>query len=233
MLRNIWPAALRMAAAFALTASTRAAAVRKDEDPAALYAVAVRNYEEARPSVFVDYVRGYDSFGDLARDADAVATGHVDAAATAPLNLRGPAFDTSYAFDVGRVFAFKPAGGIGDRIVIRQPGGSDADGIRRIAADDPPFEAGVTYLVFLRRGPDGRYGVLGGAAGRLLVVEGRASALSVVYRDDRIVDTGAAGVSVDLLMAWLGLAGAGVGPQAVLPARAWPFVPTRQGDEKG
>lgn len=65
-----------------------------------------------------------------------------------------------------------PQGLRGRDIELVQLGGTAGDQ-RFVAEDEPPARAGEEQVLFLRRGPDGRFRTVGGAQGRFLVRGGR------------------------------------------------------------
>ena len=75
----------------------------------------------------------------------------------------------------------------GSSITIIQTGGKNSDKVFEFT-DDPLFIVGQAYVLFLRRAPDGSFGVLGGPAGRFVVNDGVVSSLSSVYPNRNISD---------------------------------------------
>lgn len=224
MLRGHWSGAVRVAAAFAVGAAARAAVLKDDEQPSALYAGAVQAYEATTPNVVVDYPMGYDNLDDLARDADAIVVAHLKRLDQA---VATGSYETVFAFDVERSITGEPPAG-GD-VAVGYPGGTLADGRPAHVSGDPPFEPGMSYLLFLREGGGERYHVLAGPAGRLVVLGGRLYALSVVYQDGQIFDTGISGVSLDRVAGGLG----GTKFEAVIPTFDPRDAPLRRSEEIG
>ncbi|MGE5596168.1 MAG: hypothetical protein ACM3S1_09055 [Hyphomicrobiales bacterium] len=73
-----------------------------------------------------------------------------------------------------------------------------------MADDDPLFEAGAQYLLFLDLRPGDLYVVLGGPQGRFVVTNGQVSSLSAVYPDRNIGDLKLSGVALADIAARVG-----------------------------
>jgi hypothetical protein len=93
----------------------------------------------------------------------------------------------------------------GSSIVVEQTGGYDATAKQTFEIeDDPLFEVGSQYLLFLQYdGANNRYHVVGGPQGRLVVAGAKVSSLSTIYPDRNIGDLDIKGVLLDDLKAQL------------------------------
>lgn len=200
-LGNSWRAVGRVTAAVMLGAATRFATPRSHE-PAERYATDIQMYDDGPRNVFVDYPTGYADLPALTSAADLIVKGRVVRFSPADEHA------TLVTLTVDRTFK----GETRDNVGILYPAGKGES-----IAGDPPFTRDVTYVVFLRRSAAATYDVLGGAAGRFVSEHGEISALSVVYGDSGIFDTGIRHVPVDRIGWLLGNADMGPGGTAVMP----------------
>lgn len=197
-----WHATGRFAAALMLGAATRMALPGR-EGPRAGHARDIYLYHVREPNVFVDYAVGYPSLRALESAADLIITGRLTE------SRESGQHSTILTIEVGHAFK----GDASDEITIYYPAGADD-----VLSGDPAFQHDMTYLLFLERAPDGlTYSVLEGPAGRFVVDGARFSALSVVYGDNHILDTGLAGIPVGRVGWDLGQPATRPGQLAVMP----------------
>ena len=156
--------------------------------------LAYRSQSETEPeTVFISAssVVNYTSLDALMRASDLIVVGKVTNAnseiETHPADPRAQLVTTYFTIEIeSHLYGDQSAETLG----IRQMGGSARD-VRQELEGDPLFEVGDTYLLFMRRDPESpRFVVLGGADGRFVVNGDRALALSEVYPDRDIKDSG-------------------------------------------
>ena len=147
---------------------------------------AAKSQAEAR-YVQVSWAVGYGTLDSLASASVAIIDGTVTGLAGTTVDrqtvgdLESSLTFSDYDFEVRSVLK----GNIDqDSITIHQTGGT-SDGVTVEVRDDPLFEVGAHYILFLR--PDGEIFVtLGGPAGRLVVENGLVKSLSEAYPDREI-----------------------------------------------
>jgi len=149
------------------------------------------NYTEA---LWADH---YGSIGELAGEADLVVVGVVEGPEGTREDVQTAGAVSSSL--ISTYFRIKPLevikGDLGvEGILVHQTGGSGSSGARTEVFDDPLFEPGATYLLFLHhyQAPD-KYFVLGGPQGRFVVdrnLPPRVFSLSRLYVSREIDDLG-------------------------------------------
>ena len=143
-------------------------------------------------TIYVDYVKSYDSLGELAADADLISVGTIDRtvevipdeATERPGDPRSRTYLTQSAFQVERVLK----GNSESEIVISQMG---AVGWAE-EYGNPIFKPGESYFLFLRVGGDGIYYLLN-PLGRFKISDGN------IYSMNYVLPTGQSRPPLDLM----------------------------------
>lgn len=147
----------------------------------------------------------YRSLDQLTSAAEFIVVGTVKAEATTDRedfragDLEGGVLVfTDFGFQVTEVLK----GAINaESIIVHQTGGRD-HGVLMEAEDDPLLEVGAEYVLYLHFDEvGGRYFVVGGPDGRLVVEDGKASSLSQAFPDREISDLYLQGMPVSQLRA--------------------------------
>lgn len=135
---------------------------------------------------FASWANSYANVSDMAHASDAVV---VARAGSYKESTNNNIVFTDFSMMV--ISAEKGKLAPGGTFVLHQTGGRSASGAAWVLPDDPLLVLGTDYLLFLKFDPvSGDYFVVGGPDGRLVVRGGTVSALSQVYNDRKIVDTG-------------------------------------------
>lgn len=139
--------------------------------------------------VEVSWAVGYRTLDSLASASVAIIDGTVTGLARTTVDrqtvgdLESSLSFSDYEFEVASILKGNV---VQDTIMIHQTGGT-TDGFTVEVRDDPLFEVGARYILFLRS--DGELFVtLGGPAGRLVVENGLVKSLSEAYPEREISD---------------------------------------------
>ena len=135
------------------------------------------------PSTYsASWAMGYDNVAQLTTASDLIAIGQV---ASRQQYQSDGIFYTEFGVKVVRALKGSP----GATILVLQTGGVDDKGNLHEVQDDPMFEDGATYMLFLKKDPQSaRYYVAGGPQGRLVVAGQAVSSLSVALHSNQIAD---------------------------------------------
>jgi hypothetical protein len=131
----------------------------------------------------------FDNVQDLSKSADLIVIGSVESSRSSQDTFAGGAslIFTDFDFSASEVIKSQK-----DQIsiVIHQTGGKAAGKVQELG-DDPLFQSGVKYLLFLKYDPASRqYAVLGGPDGRFIVENDSVFSLSAKYPNREIDDLG-------------------------------------------
>ncbi len=136
--------------------------------------------------VSVDWAIYYQNIAELSLDADLIAYGEIDRvievqAQTISHTDRGDNihYYTNFSFDISQVLK----GDETEEAIIHQLGAAD----KMTVMDDPLFEPGEAYILFLRKTESGICYVLGGPQGRFKIEDGKVYSMDNAYTDKIVI----------------------------------------------
>jgi hypothetical protein len=147
--------------------------------------------------VSVDWAIYYQNLAELYRGADLIAYGEIDRiievqAQTISHTDRGDIIHYNTDFDFNIIQVLK--GDETEEAVIHQLGAAG----KMTVMDDPLFEPGEAYILFLRKTESGICVVLGGPQGRFKVNDGKVYSMDNAYTDKIIISPELSYNGVDL-----------------------------------
>ncbi len=154
--------------------------------------------------VSVDWAIYYQNIAELYQGADLIAYGKIDRvievqAQTISHTDRGDNihYNTDFSFDISRVLKGDETG----EAVIHQLGAAG----KMPVMDDPLFEPGEKYILFLRKTESGICVVLGGPQGRFKVDDGKVYSMDNAYTDKIMIspDFSYNGIDLEYFIAYI------------------------------